>query len=279
MESPQLVSVHGGHSGEFCSHARDTLEEVVDAYARKGFAWVGITEHMPAVSDELVPPEERAAGLDAQAMYDRFEEYIARCRELKARYADTLPIYVGFETEVCTGSVRFVKRLIERFAPDYLVGSVHHVSDVCIDSSPELYARVAKSCGGVDALYCLYFDHQRDLIESLKPSVIGHFDLIRLLDPDYRHRFARPAIQRRIVANLRKIAKLGLILDFNVRALAKGQHEPYVSRPILQEARSQGIALVPGDDSHGVESVGQHCKEGIALLQRLGFDTNWKRPA
>ena len=87
------------------------------------------------------------------------------------------------------------------------------------------------------------------------------------------------AAKDRLVANLRKIAKHGLILDFNVRALAKGQHEPYVSRPILLEARNQGIALVPGDDSHGVESVGQNCEEGIALLARLGFDTSWKRPA
>ena len=45
----ELVSLHGGHSGEFCSHARDTLEEMVLAYIDQGFDRVGITEHMPQI--------------------------------------------------------------------------------------------------------------------------------------------------------------------------------------------------------------------------------------
>ncbi len=41
---PALVSIHGGHSGEFCQHAGDSLEAILEAYAAQGFAWVGITE-------------------------------------------------------------------------------------------------------------------------------------------------------------------------------------------------------------------------------------------
>lgn len=59
-----LVSVHGGHSGQFCSHAQNSLADIVDAYATKGFQWVGITEHMPAIREEFVPPEEREEGLE-----------------------------------------------------------------------------------------------------------------------------------------------------------------------------------------------------------------------
>ena len=33
----KLVSVHGGHSVEFCSHARDRLSEIVARYAELGF--------------------------------------------------------------------------------------------------------------------------------------------------------------------------------------------------------------------------------------------------
>ncbi len=63
-----------------------------------------------------------------------------------------------------------------------------------------------------------------------------------------------------------------------MRALAKGQPEPYVARPILERARELGIAVVPGDDSHGVDGVGLHTEEGIERLRSAGLSTDWRRP-
>ena len=273
-----LVSVHGGHSAQFCSHARDSLEDIVCTYIAKGFAWVGITEHMPAVSDALVPPEERDAGLNAAAMYRRFSEYIDTCRYLQKLYAPKLKILVGFETEVCSGYAPFLRSLIEEFTPDYIVGSIHHLHDIAFDLSPSSYQEAVEASGSIDSLYCEYFDQQYDFIITFRPAVVGHFDLIRLSDPCYSDRLSKPEIQRRIDRNLEKIKELGLILDFNVRALAKGQEEPYVSRSILQKALKMGIPLVPGDDSHGVDTVGLYCEQGICLLEELGFDTQWRTP-
>jgi histidinol-phosphatase (PHP family) len=64
-----------------------------------------------------------------------------------------------------------------------------------------------------------------------------------------------------------------------VRALAKGADEPYVARSILLEARELGISVVPGDDSHSVDSVGQNLEAGIRILRDLGFDTRWRTPS
>ena len=274
-----FVSVHGGHSAEFCSHAEDTLEQVIEAYIDGGFSWVGITEHMPSISDDLVPDEEREAGLGAQGMYDRFSHYIATCRELQRKYASNLEIFVGFETETCEGYESFVGKLRNEFKPDYIVGSVHHVGDVSIDTSRELYAKAAHGRGGIDALYCAYFDQQYEMIQALHPAVVGHFDLIRIFDPDYRARIERPDIRKRIERNLTAVAELDLILDFNVRAMTRGQPEPYIAPSILQRALDLGIAVVPGDDSHGARSVGRFCDEGIRILREIGFDVNWRKPA
>ncbi len=83
LHKPNLVSVHGGHSGEFCCHAKDTLEEIIKAYIKRGFSWVGITEHMPFSSNELFYPEEKEAGFDVQETYRRFAGYISKCRKLQ----------------------------------------------------------------------------------------------------------------------------------------------------------------------------------------------------
>ena len=53
MTTISPVSVHGGHSGQFCHHATDSLEEIIELYIAQGFPWVGITEHAPGISLEL----------------------------------------------------------------------------------------------------------------------------------------------------------------------------------------------------------------------------------
>ena len=274
-----LVSVHGGHSAEFCSHARDTLEEVVLTYIDLGFSWVGLTEHMPAVDDRLVHDEERSEGLDAAGMRTRFARYIATARALQRKYAPDIEILVGFETETCTGYQDFVRDLIDEFEPDYIVGSVHHVADTPIDVSKGMFEESVRWAGGVDELYCAYFDQQFEMVHALRPAVVGHFDLIRMFDPDYTERLERTRIRERVERNLQAIAQLDLILDFNGRAISKGQVEPYVAPTVLRRALELNIPVVPGDDSHGVESVGTYSREGGRILAEFGFDTNWRKPA
>jgi histidinol-phosphatase (PHP family) len=272
------VSVHGGHSGQFCSHAADDLVSVVAAYAAQGFAWVGLTEHMPPPEDRFVYPEERQAGLDAAALRRRFAAYMAEARRLQRNWEAVLPIRVGFETEACSGALDLARRLVAEFHPDYIVGSVHHVADIPIDVSPAIYADAAARCGGLQELYLAYFDLQLEMIETLRPRVIGHFDLVRLFDPDYAKRLAAAPVARRIARNLEQVRRIGAILDLNVAALDKGAFEPYPAAVIRQQARRLDIALVPGDDSHGVATVGRHFDRAVALLQSEGFSTDWPEP-
>jgi histidinol-phosphatase (PHP family) len=275
---PARVSVHGGHSGQFCDHAQDRLEEIIVAYINQGFSWVGITEHMPPMNDRFRYADEIELGLTANMLYRRFEKYIETCRVLKKKYETSIHIAVGFETEFYSGALPFIQGLMSRFQPDYLVGSVHHVNDINFDFDREHYSLATKAAGGLDALYGRYFDIQLDMITSLQPAVVGHFDLIRLFDLDYPSRLEKPEIKQKILRNLEAIAKLDLILDLNVRALYKGATEPYISQPILNKAYQLGIAVVPGDDSHGVHTVGYGIKEGSELLSTMGFDTNWRLP-
>lgn len=273
-----LASAHGGHSIDFCGHAIDSLEDIVKAYIERGFTWFGITEHMPPTSDKFTFDEERALGLDVAAQHQRFDRYMTTCKALQSTYADEVDLYVGFECEAYTGAFESTTQLIEKHQPDYIVGSVHHVYDIMIDGSPALYAQATAKAGGVEALYCRYFDLQLEMIETLRPAVVGHFDLIRLRDPDYKIRLQDGEIQRHIRRNLERIRALDLILDFNLAALDKGADEPYVSAPILDVALELGLALVPGDDSHGVATVGRHFETGTRILKERGFDTNWRRP-
>lgn len=276
-DGPKKVSVHGGHSGQFCTHASDTLEEVIKAYITQGFAWVGITEHMPPLSDAMCYPDEVAAHLGAAALQQRFANYFQLCRSLQEKYAGQIEIMSSFETETYEGSTAYVKELVEMVEPDYLVGSVHHVAGIGIDYNQAMYQQAITACGSIEQLYCDYFDAQYQMLQDLRPAVVGHFDLIRIFDEDYLDRLVQTEIWQRVERNLNYIAKENLILDFNLRGFDKTR-EQYPCMPVLTRAISLGIAIVPGDDSHGVSSVGRNYERGVEILAGLGVNLNWARP-
>lgn len=278
MESIERVSVHGGHSGQFCNHATDALEDIVNLYIEKGFSWVGITEHTPALSEELLYTDQRQAGLTPEFLLERFGSYMAECRRLQGKYRDQIELFAAMEIETYSGYEEFVPLLLARFKPDYIVGSVHFVNDINFDYSKSMYDRAAESAGGLDDLYLRYFDLQYDMIKRLKPSVVGHFDLIRIFDPDYRARLAKSKMIEVMRRNLSLVKELDLILDFNLRALHKGASEPYITDSILEMVKELEIVIAPGDDSHGLSTVGNYFDQGISILQQHGISTAWERP-
>jgi histidinol-phosphatase (PHP family) len=275
----ERVSIHGGHSGEFCNHAEDTLEEIVAAYIAKGYTWVGLTEHMPPVSDDHLYPEERTAGLDAASMTERFERYVKRARSLQRTHAQEITLLVAMEVETYPGSIELARTLIVEHDLDYAVGSIHHVDAIPIDHTQAEYARVVAVAGGLCPLYCRYFDQQYEMLTTLKPAVVGHFDLIRIFDENYHEHILEPHVWQRVIRNLEYISDQGLILDINLRALFKGAADPYPCKPILRQVAEMGINVAPGDDSHGVGSVGACWEEGMAALEAAGVPLSWERPA
>lgn len=278
MEKINYVSVHGGHSGEFVTHAADSLEDIIRTYIKLGFEWIGITEHIPPEKDEFLTPDEVEAKRNSIVLKKIFSRYITECRRLQQKYRQNILIFTGFETETWSGYREFIQNLIKEFKPDYIVGSMHQVSDMQFDYSREHYKKAVETLGGHDAMYCKYFDQQYEMILALTPSVVGHFDVIRIFDPDYRKRIKKKDIWNKITRNLELIKKLDLIMDFNLRALHKGADEPYITADILKKARQLNINVVPGDDSHGVKDIGINMDRGIRILKNYGFNTKWAKP-
>ncbi len=48
---------HHSHSGQFCSHGKNTLEEMIKGAIDKKFHVFALTEHMPRENDDLYPEE------------------------------------------------------------------------------------------------------------------------------------------------------------------------------------------------------------------------------
>jgi histidinol-phosphatase (PHP family) len=121
---------------------------------------------------------------------------------------------------------------------DYFIGSVHHVHSIPIDYNATLFrsAVAASRNGSEESLYEDYYDLQHAMLTALKPPVVGHFDLIRLLSSDpHRDVMAQwKGVWDRIVRNLKCARDMDAWLECNSAALRKGLAEPYPGRQIAQ---------------------------------------------
>jgi histidinol-phosphatase (PHP family) len=73
------------------------------------------------------------------------------------------------------------------------------------------------------------------MLQAVKPPVVGHFDLIRLLSDDPNASFRRwDGVWSKIEQNLEAISSYGGVLEINSSALRKGMDEPYPSMEICK---------------------------------------------
>ena len=254
---PWMVSLHGGHSGTFCEHARATLRETLEAAVEARFRTYGVTEHAPRYEERHLYASERAKGYTTDRLERDFEAYAAESRRLQREFSDRLPVLRGFETEVVPTATyaNRMRSLRARHGFDYIVGSVHHVNAISIDESAAVYREAVDSCGGFEAFGETYYGAVERMIEDLRPEVVAHLDLLKRHAPADVD-LAAPRIRKAALRALDAARARRCILDLNAAAWRKGLAEPYPAPWLVESARARGIPFCFGDDSHGPDQVG-----------------------
>ena len=203
------------------------------------------------------------------------EDYLVEAVRLRAKYKDQIKILIGFEGEWIRPSYGpFILSLASNPAVDYFIGSVHHVHEIPIDYDATFYNKARDISGGTDELlFGDYFDSQLEMLQSLKPRVVGHFDLIRLLaDEPNRDLRAWKGVWEKVVRNLKVVVEQGGLLEINSSALRKGLEDPYPARAITEKFLGMGGKLTLSDDSHGIDHVGTNFERAVGFLESLGVE-------
>jgi histidinol-phosphatase (PHP family) len=262
-------SYHGGHSGEFCRHAKGELARVVERAIELGFTHYGLSEHSPRYRrEDMLAGEEDLTPDDLARM---FESYVTQARALREQARGRLDLLVGFETERLPPQ-QWAARMGElrrRLAPDYIVGSVHDIDGLVIDYTPEATRTVAEALGGVESMQLRYFDAVADLVSTLRPEVVGHIDLIRKFDgpaPVFG-----PNVWKRIEHALEAVRSVAGVLEVNCATHRRGLGPVYPLVSILERARALGIRVTLGDDSHGPHDVGVGLDASLRAIREAGY--------
>lgn len=268
---------HHSHSGQFCHHAEDSLEDIIQAAISKGMIVFALTEHIPRYHQEDLYPDEIKAQCTTFDLFRSFAKYYDHALQLRAKYAGQIHILVGFETEyIRTSSVSQIRDLLGQYKFDFFVGSVHHVHGIPIDLDRQTYEIAVEAAGGSeDRLVEEYLDAQHEMLQHLKPAVVGHFDVIRLfsVEPSRPLNGYGANVWEKVMRNLRLVFGYGGLVEINSASLRKGWDTPYPGKDVCKEFKKLGGRFTVSDDSHGIAQVGLNYEGVGSYIEELQLET------
>ena len=263
--------MHGGHSGQFCEHAKGDLRDVLEAAVKVGYHTFGVSEHAPRLEGRFLYPSEIEKGFTAARLEEDFESYASTIAALAEEFADRLTVLRGFEAEVvpADGYRDTMLGYRSQYGFDYMVGSVHYVDEISIDSESGQFRRLLVKSGDLEELAVRYYETVAEMVEGLRPDVVGHLDLIR------RHagpeaKLDTPRIRSAATRALEAASDCNSILDVNTAGYRKGLGTPYPAPWLVQLANAMGIGFCFGDDSHGPDQVGAGIEDAREYLLENG---------
>jgi len=203
----------------------------------------------------------------------QFEGYFHEAKRLQKHYVGSIEILVGFETDWI--QQRYQQKILELLAKyrfDLFVGSIHHVRGIPIDIDRRQYEAARVITGGTEeSLFEAYFDEQLEMLQALKPPIVGHFDVIRLwCDDPTMTQTALSSAWAKACRNLKFIAEYGGLIELNSAALRKGHSEAYPGKQVCREFASLGGRFTLSDDAHCIEHIGQNYDKVFEAMAEMG---------
>lgn len=189
-----------------------------------------------------------------------FDSFVKEAQRLKTKYSNDIELLIGSEIEyIHPDYTAHVEMLKKNWQLDYVVGSLHHVGGIPIDYSPELYqhALTTVAKGDYVTFYETYYDEQWQMLKTVKPQVVGHFDLIRIFTPQDQPppclttalaATSSSSLWQKMERNIDWIISYGGLFEINSRAWKKGLKDAYPQRDVIQvksEGKNEGVMTLP----------------------------------
>jgi histidinol-phosphatase (PHP family) len=237
-----------------CRHAVGEPTAYADRALQVGLSEIGFTDHSPMRRDDFD---------DWRMRFDQLDEYVENVERAKHDHS-TLTIKLALEVDYVPGHEDWIRELAARHPWDYLIGSVHYVSDSwSIDSPYKLSEWKNRDAWEV---WSVYFDRLTLAAESGLFEIIGHADLPKKFRI-YPERNCTPLFD----GFLRAAQHSGAAVELNTAGLRKDCREIYPSRSLLQLAHAAGIPITFGSDAHAPEEVGLNFAEAMELARGGGY--------
>jgi len=237
-----------------CRHATGEPTELAAQAVRLGLSEIGFSEHNPMPRDDWD---------DWRLHQDDLDTYVKNVQQARRDHPQ-LTIKLALEVDFVPGLEDWIKHLAARHPWDYLIGSVHYVSDFWALDNPNKISEWKNR----DAfeVWTTYFERLTLAAESGLFEIIGHADFCKKFC-FYPKQDCTPLFTKFLEAARRK----GVAMELNTAGLRKDCKEIYPSPQIVQLAAQQGVPITFGSDAHAPHEVGMNFAEAVALAKSAGY--------
>jgi histidinol-phosphatase (PHP family) len=242
-----------------CRHASG---EPVD-YARRaveiGLTEIGFSDHSPMRRDDFDEWRMRL---------DQLDTYVENVRLARKEFPQ-FTIRLALEVDYLPGQEDWIRELAARHPWDYLIGSVHYVSETWDIDNPAKISEWKKR--DPYEVWALYFERLAMAAASGLFDIIGHADLPKKFgirpNRDCRSLYGR---------FLQAAARAGCAMELNTAGLRKDCREIYPGRELLDMAFAHQVPITFGSDAHAPGEVGMNFAEALVLARSVGY-THYRR--
>lgn len=239
-----------------CRHATGEPMEYAARAVELGMTEIGFSDHSPMTRDDFD---------DWRMRFDQLEEYVEKVRAAQRAFPQ-LTIRLAMEVDYLPGGEDWIRHLTSLHPWDYLIGSVHYVSDTWDVDSPFKLSEWKKR--DPFEVWSIYFDRLTMAASSGLFEIIGHADLPKKFNYVPKED-CTPMFQKFLTA----AKKSDCAIELNTAGLRKDCREIYPSSRFLDLAFAAGVPITFGSDAHAPGEVGADFDKSLASAKVAGYRT------
>ncbi|WP_373897324.1 histidinol-phosphatase HisJ family protein [Haloimpatiens sp. FM7315] len=239
--------IHSNHSFD----SEETIENICKKAISKNLSEICITDHFSILN------------YDPSYKYFDFNKYKNEIDKVKEKY--NFPIKRGLEIGEGHLKTKELEKIIESFNLDFIIGSIHNISELTIRKSLKKY--------GEENTYKKYFKELKKLAENADYDVLGHLDLVqRYAFQEFNHLYNVKDYKNQIEEILSIVIKREKGIEVNTSSLYKNYKNTFPKTSIIKMYHDMGGKVITiGSDAHNSNRVGEGVKEVMEVLNTLGF--------
>src|SRR5260370_9459418 len=237
-----------------CRHATGEPTELAAQAVRVGLTEMGFSDHSPMPRDDFD---------DWRMKESELNESVSRVERAR-RDHPALRIKLALEVDYLPGYEDWIRELAGMYPWDYLIGSVHYVSEAWAIDSPHQISKW-KNREPIE-VWTAYFDRLTMAVDSGLFDIIGHADLCKKFC-FYPKEDCTPLYRKFLEAAKRR----GVAMELNTSGLRKDCKEIYPSPRIVELAAEIGVPITFESDAHAPGEVGMNFAEAIQLARSAGY--------
>lgn len=239
--------VHSNHSD-----GKKSIKEIIDYAKQIRLNEIGFSDHFHLNKNDVLIPGDMG-----QASLDRYVEEVLHYSSSK----DPI-VKLGLEVEFNLETVQEVKKIIQSYPFDYVIGSVHIVdNNIIIDWSVDRLP--SNFCSDIMKRY--WYKIQQ-MAKSRVFDIVGHLDLTKKfgLQP-------KIDLSEDIDLALKAIKDADMTVEVNTSGFFNPCKEQYPSEDILKKCKELEIPIIVTSDAHVPEHLTRDFDKAFRLLKDIGY--------